>query len=100
MKKMLAVIIILLFGSVGWTYGQTIKDADTQNQAMKYSSKIDELHIEIANELNQLAQVLRSNPKNAVAFFVGPMSHVENLIKERDNLKLEALNSSFAPLNG
>jgi hypothetical protein len=91
MKKMLAVILIVLFGSVGLVYGQATKDAETQTQAMKYSSKIDELHIKMANELTQLAQVLRSNPKNAVAFFAGPMSNIENFIKERDNLKLEAL---------
>lgn len=90
MKKMLTVIFIILFGIVGLAYGQAGNDVETQTQA-KYSSKIDELLYKMANELNQLARVLQSHPKDPVAVCVGPMSTVENFIKERDNLKLEAL---------
>lgn len=60
-------------------------------QRIKYGIKIDELHSKMQSELSRLIQLVQSDPKNAVAVSRGPMSNVEKLIKERDNLKFEAL---------
>lgn len=69
---------------------QKVPDIPT-GKKINYSSKIDELHNKMKSELDRLGQLVRSDPQKAVAVSVGPMSKIENLIKERDNLKIEAL---------